>query len=159
MGLQSGWICGERHREDGPAIEYPDGCKWWYINGKLHRENGPAVEWNDGTKYWYIHGGKHREDGPAVEHASGGRTWFVNDKKHRIDGPAIIWFNGDEDWWIDGNEITETQHTKYIQLINKRERKIQYNTVRRWTDWLMDPNTERGQRFIDRQYQRMMEIN
>lgn len=24
---------GERHREDGPAIEYPDGTKFWYRNG------------------------------------------------------------------------------------------------------------------------------
>lgn len=22
------------HREDGPAIEYPDGRKYWYLNGK-----------------------------------------------------------------------------------------------------------------------------
>lgn len=26
------------HREDGPAIEYPDGCKEWFINGKRHRK-------------------------------------------------------------------------------------------------------------------------
>jgi hypothetical protein len=25
---------GEYHREDGPAIEYADGDKYWYINGK-----------------------------------------------------------------------------------------------------------------------------
>jgi len=31
------------HREDGPAIEHSDGCKWWYLNGKRHREDGPAV--------------------------------------------------------------------------------------------------------------------
>ena len=33
------------HREDGPAIEYADGAKAWYINGTLHREDGPAVEY------------------------------------------------------------------------------------------------------------------
>ena len=24
---------GERHREDGPAVEYSDGTKFWYLNG------------------------------------------------------------------------------------------------------------------------------
>ena len=23
---------GEYHREDGPAVEYADGDKWWYLN-------------------------------------------------------------------------------------------------------------------------------
>jgi len=24
------------------------------LNGKLHREDGPAEEWADGTKYWFL---------------------------------------------------------------------------------------------------------
>jgi hypothetical protein len=24
------------------------------LNGNLHREDGPAIEWADGTKYWYL---------------------------------------------------------------------------------------------------------
>ena len=44
------------HREDGPAVEYADGGKYWYLNGKLHREDGPAAEWANGTKYWYLNG-------------------------------------------------------------------------------------------------------
>ena len=43
-----------RHREDGPAIEWHDGGKMWYLNGKRHREDGPAVEYADGTKVWYL---------------------------------------------------------------------------------------------------------
>ena len=27
---------GELHRTDGPAIEYADGSKEWYLNGKRH---------------------------------------------------------------------------------------------------------------------------
>jgi hypothetical protein len=23
------------HREDGPAVIYPNGKEWWYLNGKL----------------------------------------------------------------------------------------------------------------------------
>ena len=47
---------GEVHREDGPAIEYPDGSKKWYKNGLLHREDGPAIEWINGGQEWYING-------------------------------------------------------------------------------------------------------
>ena len=44
------------HREDGPAIEWADGGKWWYLNDKLHREDGPAVEYVSGSKEWYLNG-------------------------------------------------------------------------------------------------------
>ena len=69
-----------RHREDGPAIEYVDGYKAWYINGKLHRKDGPAIERASGDKDWYCNGERHREDGPAVERANDGKAWFINDK-------------------------------------------------------------------------------
>ena len=42
------------HREDGPAVEYANGDKCWYLNDKLHREDGPAVEYANGDKVWYI---------------------------------------------------------------------------------------------------------
>ena len=45
---------GELHREDGPAVEWYIGEKWWYINGKRHREDGPAVELSDGDKWWCL---------------------------------------------------------------------------------------------------------
>ncbi len=57
--------------------------------GLLHREDGPAVEYADGGKIWYVNGKLHRTDGPAVENADGSKSWSVNDKLHRIDGPAI----------------------------------------------------------------------
>ena len=66
------------HRVDGPAAEWSNGDKFWYINGKLHREDGPAVEWSNGNKHWYINGKHHREDGPAVEFANGSKSWFLN---------------------------------------------------------------------------------
>ena len=50
----------QRHREDGPAIEYAHGSKYWYKEGKRHRLDGPAVEFVTGTKYWYYQG-KHIE--------------------------------------------------------------------------------------------------
>jgi hypothetical protein len=88
------FLNGERHRENGPAIENADGTKRWFLNGKYHCENGPAVERIDGTKKWYLNGSLHRENGPAVEYANGSKHWFLNDKRHRENGPAIEWANG-----------------------------------------------------------------
>ena len=68
------------HREDGPAIEYADGRKYWWLNGKRHREDGPACEWADGRKEWYLNGERHREDGPACEWADGRKEWYLNGK-------------------------------------------------------------------------------
>ena len=47
---------GLAHREDGPAIEWADGSKEWYINGLNHRTDGPAAIFSNGAKYWYING-------------------------------------------------------------------------------------------------------
>jgi hypothetical protein len=46
------------HRLDGPAVEYPNGYKVWYVNGKRHRLDGPASEWanDNGDKTWYVNG-------------------------------------------------------------------------------------------------------
>ena len=73
---------GDLHREDGPACEYVNGSRHWYINGELHREDGPAVEHIDGYRGWYINGELHREDGPAVEHIDGYRGWYINGKEY-----------------------------------------------------------------------------
>jgi len=59
----NGTICyyndlNQLHREDGPAVEYANGTKFWYRNDQLHREDGPAVEYAHGFKYWYFRG-KH----------------------------------------------------------------------------------------------------
>ena len=47
---------GKLHRLDGPAVEYPDGYKAWYLNGERHREDGPAIEGCDGSKEWWLNG-------------------------------------------------------------------------------------------------------
>jgi len=33
-GLKEWWLNGERHREDGPAVEFDNGREEWYLNGK-----------------------------------------------------------------------------------------------------------------------------
>ena len=30
------------------------GTKRWYLNDRLHREDGPAIEWVEGDKCWYL---------------------------------------------------------------------------------------------------------
>ena len=68
-----------RHREDGPAVEWSNGTKSWWVDGKRHREDGPAVEYSSGTKEWCINGKRHREGGPAIEWSDGTKSWYVND--------------------------------------------------------------------------------
>jgi len=45
---------GQLHREDGPAVEWVNGDKHWFINGKRHRLDGPAAEWFTENKIWYL---------------------------------------------------------------------------------------------------------
>jgi hypothetical protein len=45
-----------RHRLDGPAIEWANGHKEWWVNGKLHRLDGPAIEYKYGHKEWWVNG-------------------------------------------------------------------------------------------------------
>lgn len=59
---------------------------YWMIadgihKGKIHRENGPAIEYNSGTKYWVYEGYYHRIDGPAIIEASGNKKWYLNNKR------------------------------------------------------------------------------
>jgi len=74
------------HRLDGPAIEYSNGNKYWFVDDKCHRLDGPAIEWSNGTKLWY-----------------------VDDKCHRLDGPAIEWSNGTKLWYVDDKQLTEEE--------------------------------------------------
>lgn len=52
---------------------------------KLHREDGPAIEWDDGDKEWYVNGKCHRIDGPALVYADpqpdGIKEWWTNGRK------------------------------------------------------------------------------
>jgi hypothetical protein len=42
------------HRLDGPAIEWIDGDKEWWVIGNRHRLNGYAVSWRSVHKFWYL---------------------------------------------------------------------------------------------------------
>ena len=73
-----------------------------YDNNKvLHREDGPAIEWDNGDKQWWVNNTIHRVDGPAVE-TSLRKEWWVNGKQHRVEGPAVEYSNGEREYWING---------------------------------------------------------
>jgi hypothetical protein len=64
--------------------EYLDRVQYINEQGQFHREDGPAVEWNNGNKSWYINGRLHRLDGPAIEYYNGfngDKRWYLNGQK------------------------------------------------------------------------------
>ncbi len=56
----------------------------YYYNEKneFHREDGPALEFTNGNKYWYINGLKHRIDGPAAQNDSIGKVYYIMGKEY-----------------------------------------------------------------------------
>jgi len=63
--------------DDTDAFYYSD-IKRYYNGYLLHRKDGPAVEWKDGSKFWYLEGQRHREDGPAQDFYNGFKNWYLN---------------------------------------------------------------------------------
>jgi len=89
------------------------GHKYYYSDREmtvLHREDGPAIEHPNGTKQWLIFNKYHREDGPAIENPNGAKQWFLDGGRHREDGPAIIWEDGTKEWYLKDKCMTEEEH-------------------------------------------------
>ena len=120
------------HRIDGPACEYADGDKFWYIDSKLHRIDGPALEYTDGTKLWYIDGRRHRTDGPAAEYGSGTKAWYIDGKQHRIDGPAVEYPYGAKRWYVDGEHYTKEDFNQLIEEIRQLPKVLRLIYPREW---------------------------
>ena len=127
--------------------------KWYNKKGDLHRDDKPAIEKSNGTKVWCLNNKLHREDGPAVEKSNGTKRWYQNNKLHREDGPAIIIFDGTKRWFIEDKEYTEEEFNKII----KRRKDLARWVYQRWySDFMRNPATERGQRYINKDYDSMM---
>ena len=95
-----------------------DGSKYWYLNDQRHREDGPAEEYPNGTKKWFLHGKLHREDGPAIEWGVGGcKEWYLNGERHREDGPAVEWADGTKRWYFNDVKLSETEWRKRVQEV------------------------------------------
>ena len=41
---------------------YGSGTKFWHLNDQLHREDGPAIEWTNGSKSWWLKGNHVTEE-------------------------------------------------------------------------------------------------
>ena len=85
------------HREDGPAIEAPEGYKAWFLNGVRHREDGPAIEWSvtadsnywwgENCSYsWWIHGKNVSEENhPCYLNSKKAKTLNINGKDFTLE--------------------------------------------------------------------------
>jgi hypothetical protein len=89
--------------------------RWRNDKEKFHRLDGPAIEYANGNKSWYVDGKLHRLDGPAFERADGYKSWYVDGKRHRLDGPAIEYTDGHKAWYVNGEEMTEKEFNEYIK--------------------------------------------
>ena len=72
-------------------IAYSNGTIEYRLNSKLHREDGPAVIWPDGFVEWYLNGKRHREDGPSIMYPNDLKAWYVNDKYYNTEEDYIVY--------------------------------------------------------------------
>jgi hypothetical protein len=94
---------------------------FYFIKGTniYHREDGPAREWLNGDKLWFINGRRHRDGGPAIEWGDRSKEWFVNGKRHREDGPALVYTNGRIQWWLNGRIYTKKD---WFEALNEEQK-------------------------------------
>jgi hypothetical protein len=84
---------GKLHSNEGPAVIYSNGDKYWYQYGKIHRENDlPAIEYSSGEKRWFKYGILHRDEekGPAIIFSEKEYEFYHMGIVHRKNGPAVI---------------------------------------------------------------------
>jgi len=86
--------------------------------GKLHNLIGPAIEYYDGYKAYWVNGKRHRLDGPAMIWPNGGVRYYVNDKLHRLDGPAVIYSDGKVEYWVNGKRLTKEEFDELTENNN-----------------------------------------
>ena len=100
-----------------PTTDSNGDTYWRLPNGKIHREDGPAIEYANGSKFWYQNGKRHRLDGPAEEYADGTKFWYQNGKLHRLDGPAREYSDGTKSWWINGRCLPEEEFNQRVNVL------------------------------------------
>ena len=115
--------------KDGTVVNKHD------FSNTLHRADGPACEYTNGDREWYVDGKPHRVDGPAAEYANGDRFWYVDGRLHRIGGPAVEWgewADGDKEWCIEGEYYTEEEFNKFIQEVKELPLALRLIDPREW---------------------------
>jgi len=103
-----------------------------YTNSReqKHRLDGPAIEWMDGSKFWYKNGHWHRTDGPALIFAHGRKCWYVNGQQHRLDGPSIVYETGQISWSINGYIYSKSKHNRLVLFFMLEPGKINLNLLK-----------------------------
>ena len=86
-------------KPDSTSQKYPSCTEWHNFSRKLHRLDGPAIEYANGYKAWYVNDRLHRLDGPAIECADGGKWWYVDDKYVPVNSQEEF-----EQWLCDNYE-------------------------------------------------------
>ena len=86
-----------------------------------------------------------------IEDSNGDKEWWLNGKLHREDGPAIEYSNGYKAWCLNGTETTK----QVVLFMLKRKRKLSFKYWLKWIDYVMNPTTERGRRYANRQYDKL----
>lgn len=66
-------LCKRNYKKDGTLLS---------VDRIFHREDGPAIEWSNGDKEWWLNGNRHREDGPAIEFTTGIKRWYYFGKQY-----------------------------------------------------------------------------
>jgi hypothetical protein len=64
--------------DEGLAWTSDNGCVYRYnFDGHFHCSNGPAIEYKNGSRFWYVRGYCHRENGPAKEFSTGRKEYWL----------------------------------------------------------------------------------
>jgi hypothetical protein len=95
--------------------------KWFNKDNKLHRVGGPAIEYFNGTKAYYIDDILHRVDGPAIESPNGEKEYYQYGKLHNLKGPAYVNSNGTCQYYINGVFYEENDFDKEVERIKNEE--------------------------------------
>ena len=115
------------------------GDKFWYLPSKgrdyCHRLDGPAIEWKNGLKEWFVDDKRHRSDGPAIEFVSGTKAWWVDNRLHRLDCPAFEGADGTKEWWLNGKQLPTEEVEDWLEEnnINLKTESGQMALKLRWT--------------------------
>lgn len=110
------------HNDDGPAITWKDGTKFWYLHGRTHRENGPAIEWADGRKEFRLNGLKVSER--SFKHYLKEKKKAVNKYETKTLPSGFIIENKaldiyEKKWCIKGTELLHNEGAPAYIFYNK----------------------------------------
>ena len=98
--------------ENFTGIAENNGNKVWYKNCKLHREDGPACEYSNGSKFWFLNGIEYSEQefnekmNPTP--TCNGKVVTIDGKKYKlteIQNNPILLITGDK-ITVDGKTYT-----------------------------------------------------